>query len=85
MLTFEILLIQNFSCFGAYLFSKHAYFRKGAYYRATTVVFFLDENRLIDRLNEFCSNDFRLVGKYDESFQLCFIVILTLLKEIKIL
>ena len=37
MLIFDTVLIESFSCFLACLFSKHASFRKGAYYRASTV------------------------------------------------
>ena len=40
MLIFETVLIQRFSCFRASSLSKilrHAYFQKGAYYRASTV------------------------------------------------
>ena len=44
MLIFETVLIQSFTCFGcarACLFSKHAYFQKGAYNRASTVYDYL--------------------------------------------
>ena len=40
MLIFKTVLIQSFSNFWACLFSQHAYFRKGAYYRASAVVNF---------------------------------------------